>query len=88
MERKYYSEASAAIHESARDLFEVGAIDGDRMREFDEMCFVEEQKTLILPSILPEHSRKVTRPLNSDLLFAWVKALTLSLRHQILQIVV
>jgi len=44
MERKYYSEASAAIHESARDLFEVGAIDGDRMREFDEMCFVEEQK--------------------------------------------
>jgi len=44
MGKKYYSEASAAVHESARGLFHVGAIDEDRMREFDEMCLVEEPK--------------------------------------------
>jgi hypothetical protein len=40
MKKKYYSEASEAIHESARDLYEIGAITEAEMREFDESCLV------------------------------------------------
>jgi len=42
MEKKYYSEAIEAVHESARDLFEIGAISKDEMKEFDKGCFVNE----------------------------------------------
>jgi len=42
MEKKYYSEALMAVHESARDLYEIGAISEDEMKEFDEGCFVNE----------------------------------------------
>jgi len=42
MGRKYYSEIAEGIHESARDLFEIGAISEARMRDFDRRCFVEE----------------------------------------------
>jgi putative transcriptional regulator len=42
MKKKYYSEASEAIHESARDLYELGAITEAEMREFDESCLVRE----------------------------------------------
>jgi DNA-binding transcriptional regulator YiaG len=41
---KYYSEACEAIHEGARDLHEIGAITGERMREYEEMCFVPEDE--------------------------------------------
>jgi DNA-binding transcriptional regulator YiaG len=41
---KYYSEASEAIHEGAQDLYEIGAITGERLREYDEMCFVREDE--------------------------------------------
>jgi DNA-binding transcriptional regulator YiaG len=41
----YYSEACEAIHEGARDLYEIGAITMERMREYDEMCFVPEDGT-------------------------------------------
>jgi DNA-binding transcriptional regulator YiaG len=41
---KYYSEASEAIHEGAKDLYEIGAITGERMREYDEMCFVPKEE--------------------------------------------
>ena len=44
MEKKYYSEASMAIHESARDLFEVGAISESEMKDFDKRCLVQEPK--------------------------------------------
>jgi putative transcriptional regulator len=36
--RKYRSDAFAAIHETAEALHEVGAIDKQTMREFDETC--------------------------------------------------
>jgi DNA-binding transcriptional regulator YiaG len=42
--RKYYSEACEAIHEGAKDLYEIGAITGERMREYDEMCFIPEDE--------------------------------------------
>ena len=38
MAKKYKSEAMAAIHETMEGLFEVGAIDKQTMREFDEAC--------------------------------------------------
>jgi len=44
MGKEYYSEASEAIHESAHGLFKIGAMTEDKMREFDEMCLVEEPK--------------------------------------------
>ena len=42
MAKKYYSEALEAVHESARDLYEIGAISENEMKEFDEGCFVNE----------------------------------------------
>lgn len=38
MAKKYRSEAYAAIHETMEALHEVGAIDKQTMREFDESC--------------------------------------------------
>jgi putative transcriptional regulator len=42
MGKNYYSEALEAVHQSAKDLFEIGAISEDEMKEFDENCFVKE----------------------------------------------
>lgn len=36
MVKKYKSEAMAAIHETMEGLFEIGAIDKQTMRAFDE----------------------------------------------------
>ena len=44
MGKKYYSEAAAAIHESAKDLFEAGAISEAEMKDFDNRCLVQEPK--------------------------------------------
>ena len=38
MTKKYKSEAFAAIHETMEALHEVGAVDKQTMREFDETC--------------------------------------------------
>jgi DNA-binding transcriptional regulator YiaG len=40
--KKYESEALMVSHQAAQDLFELGVIDADRMREFDGMCLVHE----------------------------------------------
>lgn len=55
MTKKYKSEALAAIHETMEALREVGAIDKQTMREFDEACLTpvrilspEEIKTIRL----------------------------------------
>jgi putative transcriptional regulator len=42
MKKKYYSEALKAVHESAKDLYEIGALSEKEMNEFDEGCFVKE----------------------------------------------
>ena len=38
MTKKYRSDALAAIHETMEALHEVGAVDRQTMREFDETC--------------------------------------------------
>ena len=38
MTHKYRSEALAAVHETAEALRDIGAIDKQTMREFDEAC--------------------------------------------------
>jgi len=42
MGKKYYSEALEVVHQSARDLLEIGAISEKEMNEFDEGCFVND----------------------------------------------
>jgi len=42
MGEKYYSEALEAVHESAKDLYEIGAISEKEMKKFDKGCLVKE----------------------------------------------
>jgi putative transcriptional regulator len=42
---KYKSDAFEAIHEDAMASFKVGAISRERMKEYDEMCLVQESQT-------------------------------------------
>jgi putative transcriptional regulator len=39
---RYKSEIFEVVHQSATDKFEIGAITPAQMREFDEMCLVQE----------------------------------------------
>jgi putative transcriptional regulator len=41
MTKKYRSEAFAAIHETMEALHDVGAIDKQTMREFDDACLTQ-----------------------------------------------
>jgi len=40
--RKYKSDIYEAVHEDAMANFEVGAISEARMKEYDELCLVQE----------------------------------------------
>ena len=53
MAKKYRSEAFAAIHETMEGLHEVGAIDKQTMREFDEACLTPVQM------LAPEEIRQI-----------------------------
>jgi DNA-binding transcriptional regulator YiaG len=60
MKKKYESELLGVIHQSAQDLYEIGAISEARMREYDEDCLVSEPKTAkaahkTQPPILTSH---------------------------------
>lgn len=44
MPKKYQSNALAAIHETASDLYEAGGIDRKSMRKFDVLCLTPIQK--------------------------------------------
>jgi putative transcriptional regulator len=52
-EKKYRSEAFAAIHETMEALHEVGAIDRRTMRQFDEACLTPVQ------ALSPEEIRSI-----------------------------
>lgn len=41
MPKKYRSDALAAVHETMEALHEVGAVDKQTMREFDEACLTQ-----------------------------------------------
>ena len=53
MTKKYKSEAMAAIHETAEAMFDIGAIDKQTMREFDEACLTT------VEAIAPEEIRAI-----------------------------
>jgi len=59
MGRKYRSEIAEGIHESARDLFEIGLISEAEMKEFDKTCLVEKSAT----DTAPEFPDAKTEPL-------------------------
>ena len=44
MEKTYKSEISAAIHEMASDLYEIGLMSKTTMRELDELCLTPIEK--------------------------------------------
>ncbi|MDR1390558.1 MAG: hypothetical protein LBJ31_11370 [Treponema sp.] len=46
MRKKYESKALMVCHHSAQELFKLGIIDTDEMREFDEGCLVHENKAV------------------------------------------
>lgn len=46
---RFGSRALEAAHEVATDLFEVGAIDRQRMREFDRLCTGAERGRRVKP---------------------------------------
>jgi len=43
--RKYKSEICEVVHQDAMANFEIGAISEAEMREFDEICLVQEPET-------------------------------------------
>ena len=45
MKRKYDSEALQVMHEEMMDFHRSGFISDERMREFDEICFGEDDET-------------------------------------------
>jgi DNA-binding transcriptional regulator YiaG len=46
MGKKYESEALQVIHEDMKGMHELGIISDARMREFDEMCLIQEPETV------------------------------------------
>lgn len=52
MSKTYQSDAMAAIHETASDLFDSGLLEKETMREFDEQCLTE--VTIFSPSEIKE----------------------------------
>ena len=45
MKYRYESEAMQVIHEEMQDMHRAGFISDARMREFDEMCLIQDSKT-------------------------------------------
>jgi len=43
--KKYYSEICEVMHQDAMAEFESGLISETRMKEYDEMCLVQEPET-------------------------------------------
>ena len=41
----YKSDILEVIHENATANFEIGAISAEKMREYDEMCLIEDSTT-------------------------------------------
>jgi DNA-binding transcriptional regulator YiaG len=45
MNKKYVDEEMMVMYESAQTLFELGLIDAAQMKEFDQDCLIQEEKT-------------------------------------------
>ena len=61
MKQKYKSQIMEAIHEEAQALFEVGAIDEERMTEYDNACFVSKPNTP-QTTVSPNSPKEKTKP--------------------------
>jgi putative transcriptional regulator len=59
MEKKYESEQLMVIHDMAKSLYKIGAIDSAKMREFDADCLVSTPETAQKP-VETEHINPVT----------------------------
>jgi DNA-binding transcriptional regulator YiaG len=59
MEKKYQSEQLMVIHDMAKSLYKIGAIDNAKMREFDADCLVSTPETAQKPA-KNEHIRPAT----------------------------
>ena len=46
MNKKYKSEHAETVHKTAEDFFEIGLIKKERMKEYDDMCLVKEEKQI------------------------------------------
>jgi len=46
---KYKSEIYEVVHQDATEMFKIGAISKERMREFDKMCLASETDTAEAP---------------------------------------
>ena len=53
MSKKYRSDAMAAIHETMEALHDIGAIDKQTMRRFDDACFTRTGLAGTAPAPLP-----------------------------------
>jgi DNA-binding transcriptional regulator YiaG len=51
MKKKYKSEILQVIHEDAVGNFEVGAINAEKMKEFDELCLEKEARADKHPAV-------------------------------------
>ena len=49
MKDKYQSEMLRVLHEDMQDMHRSGIISDARMREFDEMCLVQEEPAVYAP---------------------------------------
>ena len=54
MKKKYQSEALMVCHQSAQDLFELGIIDAEEMKEYDEGCLVQKGEKVKVSEKPPE----------------------------------
>ena len=65
MGKKYYSEIAEGIHESMKELFDIGAISEAEMREFDKRCLVEKPRAKPKPEsfgaeLEPQKTERIT----------------------------
>ena len=44
MTKKYKNEHAEAVHSAAEGMFRSGSITKERMKEFDDMCLVKEER--------------------------------------------
>ena len=59
---KYKSEIYEVVHQDATEMFKIGAISEERMREYDEMCLASKTDSSKAPDAQKEvkHAELVT----------------------------
>ena len=59
---KYKSEIYEVVHQDAVEMYKIGAISEDRMREYDKKCLVQEPETTpVAPkTVATEHGTAVS----------------------------